>query len=224
VIAVDQNLLTARSGGADADIFEYPHRRIGNSRCAVAIVANRCLADGPANPISWSAGIVESVCAGSAHCPQLRASAIRAVRIDEGSAGAILLTDLRISGAAAKLKACALARSAVGFFRSGRLAGRPAQLITQSIWVGSYYCARIDMHDVPAHCHRLGSPAEDGLHRGSRGRHAAFFHHLARTVENAVSARALPSRLRTLSPAVSLPRSHLPAFGVCLTSVSLSAP
>src|SRR5690606_19683533 len=33
-----------------------------------------------------------------------------------------------------------------------------------------------------------------------------------------------PSRLRSLSPAVSLPRSPLPAFGVWLTSVTLSGP
>jgi len=32
-------------------------------------------------------------------------------------------------------------RRSVGFFRSGRLAGRPARLITQSIRIGSFYCA-----------------------------------------------------------------------------------
>src|ERR1019366_7084070 len=47
---------------------------------------------------------------------------------------------------------------------------------------------RAHFHCNPALFHRT----VQRLHPGYRGRHAAFFHHLARTVENAVSARAIP--------------------------------
>jgi hypothetical protein len=50
----------------------------------------------------------------------------------------------------------------VGFFRSGRLAGRPARLITQSIRIGSFYCAYpfVETSGDPEGPPKIEEPAE----------------------------------------------------------------